>query len=38
MAFAMFLMCLYKLDVLKKEDSKAVVNKIFNELVKRLIF
>lgn len=30
MAFAMFLMCLYKAGLLKQEDSKFVVNHVFN--------
>ena len=31
MAFSMFLMCLFKTDVLKKEDSKVAIVKIFNQ-------
>lgn len=34
MSFAMFLMCLFKIDFLKQEDSKSIVLKIFNEYLK----
>jgi hypothetical protein len=30
MSFAMFLMCFFKLNILKKEDYKAAVLKVFN--------
>lgn len=39
MTFAMFLMCLYKAGMLKQEDSKFVVNSVFNSyltLVRKL--
>ncbi len=34
MTFAMFLMCLYKMNALHKEDAKATVIKIFNKYFK----
>jgi len=33
MNFAFFLMCLFKIDVLKQDDSKCAVNQIFNRYV-----
>ena len=31
MAFAMFLLCLFKIEFLKKDDFKSIVLKIFND-------
>lgn len=38
MSFAMFLMCFFKINSLKKEDYKAIVIKVFNRFIRRQLY